>query len=330
MTSDSPNIQTNRDAVRTFFQTDRGILLISMGISLLFWLLVKLSQEHKSDREIAITYTLPEGMAFINIPPDQINVTLTGRGWDLMYDFFGQPTNPIEFALTDTPIQTIAANQLRSKLTDYFTSSNISIEEMSFDYISIQLGQKAQKTIPIILNDSLTFAPNYQLKGAVQLTPDSITLHGPQALLEEYTAWPTAPLIVTNLQSSLRQSLPLTPNNQPPIVLSTDIIDVLIPVEQFTEKSLFIPVQVKNAPDSLKVFPNMVKTSFVVGLSQYDTISVEDFQLEVDLKNIPINQANNTAPILLTKRPTVVKNVRFSPKAVQFLFIKEERSQTLN
>ncbi|MEM1122858.1 MAG: hypothetical protein AAGJ18_20605 [Bacteroidota bacterium] len=330
MTSDSPKIEINRDAVRTFFRTDRGILLISMGISLLFWLLVKLSQEHKSNREIALTYTLPEGMTFINIPPDQINVTLTGRGWDLMYDFFGQHTNPIRFLLTESPVQTIATNQLKSKLTDYFTSTNISIEDMSFDYISIQLGEKAQKKVPITLSQQLTFAPNHQLKGAIQLSPDSITLHGPQSLLDEYTAWPTTPLVATDLNNSLEQSLPLEPNNQPQIAISTDIIDVLIPVEQFTEKSIFLPVQIKNAPDSLKVFPSVVKTSFVVGLSQYDTISAKDFQLEVDLKNIPINQTNNTAPILLTKRPTVVKNIRFSPKSVQFLFIKEERTQTLN
>ena len=93
--------------------------------------------------------------------------------------------------------------------------------------------------------------------------------------------------------------------------------------EQFTEKSLFLPVTVKNAPDSLKIFPNKVKTNFVIGLSQYDAISEKDFQLEVDLNGIPINQANNTAPISLIKQPAEVKNIRFSPKSVQFLFVKE-------
>ena len=61
----------------------------------------------------------------------------------------------------------------------------------------------------------------------------------------------------------------------------------------------------------------------MVGLSKYDSIMAKDFHLEVDLKGVPINQSNNTAPILLTQQPTDVKNVQFSPKSVQFLFVKE-------
>ena len=318
-----PKIDIDREAIRAFFKTDRGILLISMGISLLFWLLVKLSQNHRANRHVHITYTLPKDMSFVSIPPDQVQVTLEGRGWDLMYDYFGRRDSAINFNLTSTILQNIPNNKLKSRMVDNAKSSNITVEDMSFDFISIELSKSSTKKIPIILEQQLSFAPEHQLKSAIQIIPDSIILSGPNSILETYNSWPTTLLSHKNIKNDITCPVSLQPNNVPQIKLSSSIVRVEIPVEQFTEKSIFIPVMVKGAPDSLKVFPNKIKTNFVVGLSRYDSISAKDFHLEVDLKGVPINQSNNTAPILLTQQPTDVKNVQFSPKSVQFLFVKE-------
>ena len=318
-----PKIDIDREAIRAFFKTDKGILLISMGISLLFWLLVKLSQNYKANREVAIVYNLPEDMSFVTIPPEKVRVTLDGRGWDLMYDYFGGRNTEISFNLASTVLQNITNTQLKSKMSDNLTSNNISIGDMSFDYISIELGKSAMKKVPIVLDSKLAFAPNHQLKDTIELIPDSVIINGPISLLQDYEAWSTTQLAINDINTPIERLLPLQPNDKTQIKLSTAAVQVRIPVEQFTEKSIFLPVTVKNAPDSLKVFPNKVRTSFVVGLSRYDTISEKDFLLEVDLKGMPINQAKNTAPLSLTKQPKEVKNVRFSPNSVSFLYVKD-------
>lgn len=316
-----PKFEIDRAAIRTFFKTDRGLLLISMGISLLFWFLVKLSRTYKAQRVVEITYSLPAEKSFISIPPSKTTVTFSGRGWDLMYDYFGYRNRTINFDLTDD-LTGITNGQLAAKISESLSTS-ITVDPIG-DYISIKLGDSNTKKIPILLESDITFAANRQLQSSIVLRPDSITISGPETLLETYEFWPTARLTLNDLATSYKQPLPLAKNDKPQIQLSSEIIQVHIPVEQFTEKSLFLPVVVKNAPDSLKVFPNKVKTSFVVGLSRYDSITEKDFQLQVDLNGIPINQANNTAPLLLYKQPNVVKNVQFSPKSVKFLFVKEE------
>jgi len=318
-----PKINIDSANIRAFLKTDNGILLISMGISLLFWLLIKLSQDYKANRDVALTYTLPTDMSFVTIPPKKVRVTLEGRGWDLMYDYFGDRNSKLNFDLDNLPSQTITNNQLKGKMVEHAQSSNVTVFDMSFDYITVELGASAKKKIPIILDRQLSFAPEHHLQAPIDLLPDSITISGPSALLADYISWPTTLLALDDLKSTVNRTLTLQPNTKPQITLSASAVQVHIPVEQFTEKSIFLPVRVKNAPDSLKVFPNKVKTNFVIGLSRYDSIAANDFQLEVDLNGIPINQANNTAPILLTKRPSEVKNIRFSPKSVQFLFVKE-------
>lgn len=318
-----PKIEIDREAIKAFLRTDRGILLISMCISLLFWLLVKLSQNYKANREVALNYNLPEEMSFVNIPPEKVRVTLEGRGWDLMYNYFEGANTEISFDLTNTILQNITNNRLKDKMTENLSSNKINVVDMNFDYISIELGENTVKRVPITLEQEITLAPEHQYQASIKLVPDSVNIYGPASLVQAYENWPTTLLVLNNIKNTIERPILLQPSDKVQIKLSESVITVQIPVEQFTEKSIFLPVTVKNAPDSLKVFPNKVKTSFVVGLSRYDTISEKDFQLEVDLKGIPINQANNTAPILLTKSPKEVKNIRFSPNSVHFLFVKD-------
>ena len=107
--------------------------------------------------------------------------------------------------------------------------------------------------------------------------------------------------------------------------MDTRSAKLTIPVEAYTEKSLFVPVELKNAPsDSLKVFPDKIKVSFVVGLSQYDSVHYTDFHLVADLKSISLEKGNNAVPVNLTAMPESVNNVVLSRKSVEFFIVKPE------
>jgi predicted secreted protein len=67
----------------------------------------------------------------------------------------------------------------------------------------------------------------------------------------------------------------------------------------------------------------------LVGLSKYEEVEESGFTVEVDLKDAKPGVENNAVPILLTKSPDFVDNVRFSPKSAEYIFIKkveEEKS----
>ena len=234
-----PKIEINRANIQAFLKTDNGILLISMGISLLFWLLIKLSQDYKANREVAIRYTVPAEMSYVTIPPKKVQVTLEGRGWDLMYDYFGRRNNELNFNLASLPSQTITNNQLKGKMAENARSSNVSVVDMSFDYITVELGERASKKIPVILERQLSFAPEHQLQAPIQIIPDSITINGPSELLAEYISWPTTLLALSNLKSTINRPVTLQANTRSQIALSTSVVQVNIPIEQFTDCLLY-------------------------------------------------------------------------------------------
>ena len=114
------------------------------------------------------------------------------------------------------------------------------------------------------------------------------------------------------------------------IYLSDDKIKVSIEVEQFTQKSFFLPITIKNAPDSLKTFPERAKLSCLVGLSKFNEINRSSFELVADLQGIPLNTEKNTIPVLLTKQPDFVRGVNFQPRSVEFFFVETERMNKEN
>jgi len=306
----------------SFFKSDRAILMICISIALIFWLLVKLSQSFNTLHEVKINYTLPEAKAFTQVPPAKIEATLSGRGWDLLSYYFGKKQSEIFLKLSDLENQTFSASQLKDRIRAGVSS--IEVINLDYDYISIKLEDQAIKKIPVRLESQLTFAEGIHLKNAPTLTPDSIELSGPASAVNALTEWSTLPLTLSDLKSDYKAPLKLkTPLQEGPIRIKPLEVEVNIETEQYTERSLFVPVSILNAPDSLQIFPENIRVNCVVGLSQYNAVKDSLFRLEADLKGIPLNTTNNTVPIQLTRFPDFVKNIHFSPQSVEFFIVEE-------
>ncbi len=305
---------------------ERAILFICIGIALVFWFLVKFSQSYKSLKAVQINIELPEDMALLDQPPSDMSVELSGSGWDLLYEYLSSATIPLDINMMELDEIDLNRGQLRTEIAKNLAAGNLDILEVNYDEIDLQLEEKLQKKLPIYLNASLEYSAEYQRQGPIVLTPDSVSVTGPVSRVEPLRYWPTDSLILKDIQASKEQDIALAvPPNE--LRLFPRAITVNIPVEQFTEKSLFVPLKVKNAPteDSLKVFPDIIRINCVVGLSQYDTLSSSDFSIEVDLKNTRLNEGKNSVPIQLTQQPDFVKNVTLSPKAAEFFILKREK-----
>ena len=146
--------------------------------------------------------------------------------------------------------------------------------------------------------DSLSFEAGFHLKSPLQSKPDSITITGPVSIIEPIIEWESEAFKLLNMRSSISKSLKL--QLPPPILkLSQQDVVVAIDIEPLTEKVLYVPILVRNAPDSLKIFPDKVTVTCKIGLSKYDQLKYTDFSVEADLSNISLNSPNNTVPIVI-------------------------------
>ncbi len=324
-----PKIHIDRERIKEFLKTDRGILLISMGVALTFWLMIKLSQPYESNRVVALDYTLPESKSFVQIPPSKMKATLEGVGWDLMYDFFWGAPCEITLNLTEQPHQSINNAIIKSKIVARLASTQVKVAGVEYDYIEIFLENKKSKKVAVSLRTDLKFAPEFRLKTAVAVQPDSVEVSGPESFLTTLENWPTTLLSLEGLNASFARMLPLQSPTLEQVTIDPTQVEVQAAIEQYTGKSLFVPVSVINAPDSLNIFPDKIKVSFVVGLSQYNIITSDSFLIIADLKGISLNETNNAVPLTMLKQPKAASTIHFSPQAVEFLYVKEETPDSL-
>ncbi len=315
---------TTKEKSTSFINTDRARLISCIGLALIFWLLIKLSKTFHSHSEVAIAYNIPVGKVFAKQPPAKVLATYTGMGWDLLSHTFRRQESNITINLSNQNNQTIYQSQIRNRIKDKLSSKSIQITALNYDYINIQLENEFVKKVPVQLDYKFEFeGTHYFYQDSIQLMPDSITLTGPKAQIDSISVWTTQKLLLRDINQSIQKELSLKVPQSPNIRTAPELVKVKIPVEQFTEKAVFVPITVKNAPDSLKIFPDKTKLNCVIGLSQYDKMTVEDFEVEVDLQGVVLNNEKNTLPLQLVKQPPYISNPNLNPKSVEFFIVEK-------
>ena len=319
-----------QERLQTFFQSDRAILISCIGIALIFWLLVKLSGSFESDRAVHIKYNYPEGRTFVETPPRLINATVSGTGWSLLSNFLNRDDINITFNFGNVKTLTLNRSQIINRISEALPKNNLTVTDVDEEVIVIELTDLEQKKVPIVFNKEISFAPQFNYQDSITLQPDSVLIFGPGEKLENITNWETELFVGENLEASVSIEHILVASNDEQIQLEQKSIQLEIPIEQFTQKTLFLPIQLKNQPDvdSISIFPSKIKLSCVVGLSKFDNLQSKDFTAEVNMKNVSPQQRKNTLSIQLSNKPDYINKFSFTPKSVEFYIIQEQADST--
>lgn len=305
-----------------FLKTDRAILVLCILGALVFWLTNKMSETFQSEGEVALRFEIPPGKVMTSPAPQSIKVIYNGSGWDLLGN---DALNEAKIVVQNRRSTHFTKDQIIDAIKES-NPENATINDINISYIDVTLEEQFQKKIPVVLKEKIKLVDQYFLK-SVKLTPDSVTISGPDNLINPITKWETKVVALENLKNSTDVEVALKSiddiEGDKVITFSPSEIKVKLEVEQYTEKSLFVPIQIANGPDSLKIFPDKVKLDCKVSLNDYEKIGYRDFEAKVDLDGVPMDAKNNTIPVLLTTQPSNVSNVRFTPKSVEFFFVKQ-------
>jgi|APTNR8051073442_1049403.scaffolds.fasta_scaffold01372_9 hypothetical protein len=309
-----------------FPRADRPLMFICLGISFFFWLLVKLSQEYEAPVTATVQYLVPKGKVFSVAPPKQAEIGIKGTGWQLLRTIYVRRSLSIQYKMPGQDEVVINTETLRADVARQLAYAGLKFSYLRFPSVTTRLEAAATKMVPIQLRHDIRLAKEYRLMRAIALTPDSVAITGPVSLLNRTYSWPTRKVVLSELKEPATLNVELAPP-PPELQLATRFAQAGLKVEQVTTKELFLNVEVRNGPvgDSLRFFPDRIKVSCVVGVSEYDFIDAGDFRLVVDLENISLDKYNNTAPIFIEEQPEGVEHVQLSKRSVQFLRVEADQ-----
>ncbi|GAB6012482.1 YbbR-like domain-containing protein [Viscerimonas tarda] len=294
-------------------------------LSAVFWFMQIYRQNFQTTCYIPIRYvSVPDSITFENELPPGIDVTIGTSGYELFRYFFAKKNDSLDINVADIIrfsdrkiLQGSMFEQIiKDRLLPTSTILDYSPNRISFYYSLLQ-----QKKIPVILDGQVFLEQGYLLSGDIYTIPDSVIAYGGKDVLGSlnyaYTVDDT--ITIGNMKSPSPLVYCIKPISN--VKFEPNNVVVVVPVDKYTQKDVSIPITCNHLPADLRIkfFPSSVKVSFLVGLSQYSSISQRDFSVELDYNDLK-NSAETLIPLRVTSSPDHIHNLSLSPSEVEFLF----------
>jgi YbbR domain-containing protein len=314
------------------YRKNVGVFFIFLFLATVFWLLNQLEDRYVTNVNYPVKYiNPPPDKVFVGELPPRLELKVEGTGFRLMEYKIGKEIMPVELNINSYPLQPsedrnslkyfIATNSIKSRISQQFSSS-VKILDISPDSLFFEFAEKSKKKVPVRPDFSYKLAPQLMLKDGIKLSPDSVTITGPDKILDTISFVKTKHeelgelsrdfSFVTSLKSTHRR-----------VQFSSGRINVTLPVESFTEEKLEKEIIVKNEPDSLQVrtFPKSIDITYLVGLSNYEKVIPELFKVSVSYSQV--EQGKERLDVTVDKAPEYIKSYSYSPQSVDYIIEKK-------
>lgn len=287
-----------------------------------FWLLQSLQQEYETDLSIPLRYTnVPANIIFDSKLPDNLKVHVRDKGSALLNYTLGQKFRSITVNLEKLPIDTnryvISRNQLEEDIQKQIlaTTTAYSFEPQR---IVLNYGLRKSKEVPVRFNGSIQTQNGFLVAGDIIISPSHVTVYASENILDSIQEVKTVFVEVKEGKKTLTKNTAL--ENIDGANLGTERVSVTIPIEEYTEKTLTVPVQIVNVPKKYKIrtFPQMVEVFCNIPISKFEDLKEENLSIEVPFHKLEEN-VTGSFDIDLTRKPEWVKNYNINPGKVEFI-----------
>lgn len=305
--------------------------LICIFIAGLFWFLNALTKNYNTVLSFPVAYqNLPENMVLTRKLPQNISLLLNAEGYHLLSHQlkFNRDTIYIDVSnlnirangkIYEAKMPTVTRfDKIASQL-----SPEIKITRIVPDTIYFSFGNKKSKNVPVKINASITFEKQYRLKDKISYKPASIQVEGLDRLVDSIKVLETDSLILNQLNKSVSGQLSIQlPDQYKSLVLSSNHVMVNVPVEQYTEASMEVPIEVINLPGNLtlKIFPEKVKITYWVAFSDFDRVLEDHFKAIVDYGKL---NNTNRLNVEIRQLPGFVTVAKITPSKVEYIIQKK-------
>lgn len=322
--SDTKDIILQR--VRSFFKKVQWkkilTFLFFVLLALIFWLMQIWRQKFDTEINIPVRYVnIPDSIVFENELPTNIEVGIKDDGAAMFNYYFNKGKDSIIVDVREmikgTQERVIQGRNLeqmiRGKLLVSSELNSYSPTRISYAYAVLH-----QKKLPVIYDGYVSLASGYLLDGDLTLEPDSVLVYGSRAALDTLRYAHTIGDTLKNVTSNRKMLIPIRQYNG--IKFIPNSVELNIPVDEFTQKEVELPVICVNLPDNLniKFFPSSVKIPFFVGLRRYNDITAEDFKVIVNYNDIK-DFKETSIPVRVTESPDYVQTKLPVPSEVEFV-----------
>ena len=315
-----------KKVAKVFFTRDMATFFLFLCLASAFWFMHTIGTRRSMTVSFSLVYVgIPDNVFIDSELPQSVTFSIKNEGQKLMNYYLNAESDTLVIDLSNrfdgSGLLTYDMELLKSDLQRRLPESS-QIEDLTPQLLAINYLPLGHKLLPVHLSESIPLVTQYVLADSVLIKPAFVTVYAPQSVLDTMDFVSVKPFFVKPLSktSAFKESLISLE------VGHSDVteVDITIPVELSTEKTLEIPIQSVNFPFavSLRTFPVFVRVTFSVGVSRFNLVTANDFKAEVfyeDLEKVTQHQVK----VRFSTVNSEVFNVRYTPTEVEFLLEKE-------
>jgi YbbR domain-containing protein len=308
-------------------------LLYSFIIAFIFWFFIKSEDTYSVTTKIPlVARNLQEQKTYKEEVPESIIVTLKGSGrafiWLRFFDSFYEDYK----AVLDL---SRIADEYNFELDQYYKNNPEKIvlppsldlefvEVISPRNIKINLDQYLVKKVPIQSQVIISTEPGYVQVGNQVFIPDSISIGGPQEVVDTIAFVNTGKDTIEGLVSSLEREISIINPNKL-VNFDPKKVQGYIDIQPISETIVTgIPVKLTNKPNDINVFvnPATVSLTIVGGLNEIARITSNDIEVMINFeKSWKVDKQFYSPEIKIPD--TIMEWKDLSPNNLEILVIKE-------
>ena len=302
------------------FGGDFPVFLLFLAITFFFWWSQTMSQDYQTVMKIPVQITsIPDDVRVAVPSAGQLDVSLSGKGTALRKS--GRRGGRSVLNISNSAF---TMNQGRASLSTQWLRDSISallpssvvIKAIEPDSLVYLYARQHFVMLPVEF-DGITESQDQFIMEKIEFFPDSVKAGVLLSDTVNHHIYADAGSIVLSSDSIVR-TVTLRPD--PGVLISDRSVQMTVIAEQYTEKSIEIPITGVNFPEDLmlKSFPAKAVLTVWVRMSEYDKVSASDFQVVVDYNDIA-GRDGSKATLRIYSQPANVRNVRLQTRSVDYL-----------
>jgi hypothetical protein len=261
--------------------------------SILIWLLITLSKEYTISVDFPVSYIdISQNKLLQDTPTRELEIVLRATGFKILKTRFY--TKEIKIS---------ASRLFKKKGTTHFLLVD---------------PQKQQIQKP---NLKIKYHVGYDLSEKIKVTPDSVFVSGPENYISSVTSIDLLQISMDDVKMDFTKKASIQiPKGIKNLKFDSKEITVSGRIEKFTEGTFEVRYQIINVPEGMviKTLLKKVQVTFIVGLSNFNKLSENSFQIVCDYNVSNESNLGYLIPKLLHK-PLEIKSYKLVPNKIDFL-----------
>lgn len=309
--------RTNKHSFFTF--------LVFLAISTAAWFLVKLSENYVTQTTYRLLLVEAPADKWVSSDAQTVKMSLNIDGFHtLRYKMIREPNRVVTIFLNEVPYRLESGNTY-SFSSQYVAekvaeSLDINASDITVNDAKIYFTMDAlkSKVLPVDLQSDITPQRQYDVYGIPMLDPSSVTIFGPQEVIDTIKVVRTKMLSMSNVNQNFSATVLLDLFDG---LIRSNIkeVKVDVQVEKYTELDVEVPIKVT---DSLKVrfFPETMSVKCLVAMKDYNTILPDNFSVSVNMEQLKAMQP--LLDVRLVTWPPSVQVLGTRPDKVEYLIVQ--------